>query len=241
MNCYVICYPDSKVPVGKNWADRPLSAEGVAQRLANNPAANVGLLLGPVSGLIDVECDGEEATAAYDRLLGNVLAPSWASKRGKHHLYKYDERLADLPNAVHYEGVEFRLGNGKATHSLCPPSEADGFRREWLVRLDQCPAPRLPEEIIQALLTLPPATKRAKKPAADIPETRNAKVNRLLSYCDRVDLPVVEVRERPRRARIYRSRPLPVQGAGSRRRRQSGDHRVSGRRSQFQVFPCEVS
>ena len=107
---YVICYPGTKVPIGKDWATRGLSAEEVAERRANNPAITVGVLLGPASGVVDVECDGEEATAAYAKLLGTVLTPSWQSTRGRHYLYQYDERLANLPGVVKHEGMEFRLG-----------------------------------------------------------------------------------------------------------------------------------
>ena len=92
--------------------------------------------------------------------------PTWQSARGRHHLYQYDERLAGLANAVHYEGLEFRVGNGKATQSICPPSVVDGVRREWVVSLDQCEPARLPEPIIQALLTLPPAAKRTPSKGA---------------------------------------------------------------------------
>jgi len=82
---YVICYPGTKVPIGKDWASRGLSAEELAERRANNPAITVGVLLGPASGVVDVECDGEEATAAYAKLLGTVLTPSWQSTRGRHY------------------------------------------------------------------------------------------------------------------------------------------------------------
>jgi hypothetical protein len=213
MNCYIICYPDSKIPVGKDWDARPLSADEVARRRTNNPKANVGLLLGPVSGLIDVKCDGDEATAAYTKLLGTNLTPSWQSTRGRHYLYQYDERLVGLANAVHYEGLEFRLGNGKATQSICPPSVVDGVQREWIVSLDQCEAARLPEPIIQALLSLPPAAKRTRR-QADIPETRKAKVDRLLSYCRRAGLPVVDVREDPDWGVLIDLFPCPFKGPG---------------------------
>ena len=45
MNCYIKCYSDSKIPVGKDWAAHPLSAEEVVQRLANNPSAKYDDLL----------------------------------------------------------------------------------------------------------------------------------------------------------------------------------------------------
>ena len=74
--CYIVCYPNSKIPAGAKWNAHPLSAAEIDARRANNPTINVGLLLGPVSGLIDVECDGEEATTAYAKLLGDILTPN---------------------------------------------------------------------------------------------------------------------------------------------------------------------
>ena len=212
--CYIVCYPNSKIPVGEKWDANPLSAAEIDQRRTNNPAINVGLLLGPVSGLIDVECDGEEATAAYAKLLGSILTPSWQSTRGRHYLYQYDERLAGLANAVHYEGLEFRVGNGKATQSICPPSAVDGVHREWIVSLNQCEAARLPEPILQALLTLPPAAKRSRRSHAAAPEVRKGKANKLLSYCRRVGLSVAGNREDPDWGVFIDLFPCPFKGPG---------------------------
>lgn len=69
---YVLLYPNSKVPVGQDWANHTIDEATLARRLEANPAAGVGLLLGPVSGLIDIECDGEEATAAYKEQFGTI-------------------------------------------------------------------------------------------------------------------------------------------------------------------------
>lgn len=198
---YILCYPGTKVPIGKDWATRGLSAEEVAERRANNPAITIGVLLGPVSGLIDVECDGEEATAAYAKLLGTILTPSWQSSRGRHYLYRYDDRLVNLPGVVKYEGVEFRLGNGRSIQSIVPPSIVDGVQRQWVVSLEQCEPAGLPENIIGALLTLPATAKRTRR-QTDIPETRKAKVDRLVGYCERVGLPLADVRE-DHRGRVF--------------------------------------
>ena len=191
---YIICYPGTKVPIGKDWASRGLSVEEVAERRANNPDITLGVLLGPVSNVLDVECDDDEATASYDKHLGTILTPSWRAKRGIHHLYQYDERLANLPGVVKYEGIEFRLGNGKATHSIVPPSIVDGVQRQWIVSPEQCQPAKLPDPIVETLLVLPPAAKQTKR-QTEIPETRKAKVDRLVGYCERVGLPLAGIRE----------------------------------------------
>jgi hypothetical protein len=192
---YVLCYPNSKQPIGVAWQDRTLSAAEAAKSLQDNPRLNVGLALGARSGLIDVECDSPDAADAYTRRLGHLPAPGWQSTRGRHYLYRYDERLAPLPAVVKYDGIEFRLGNLKAAQSICPPSTVDGVRRQWTVSPDQCPPPPLPEDIIEALLALPRAAK-PPKPGIDLPETRRLTLRaRLLRYCDRVGLPVATVQD----------------------------------------------
>ncbi len=71
---YIVCYPNSKVPVGEDWGSRPLSAADIAARRSNNSQLNQGVLFGPVSGLIDLECDSEEATDTYRELIGDTRA-----------------------------------------------------------------------------------------------------------------------------------------------------------------------
>jgi hypothetical protein len=153
---FVICYANEKRPIGNDWGSRTIDAAEVAKRLTNNPALNVGILLGPDTGLVDVECDGTAATAHFDQLFGCVVTPSWRSLRGCHYLFQYDGRLAALPGTVKLDsGLEFRLGNGKQIQSIIPPSTVDGVKREWVVPMGE-PA-RLPEHVIQLLLEQPQA------------------------------------------------------------------------------------
>ncbi|NQU22680.1 MAG: bifunctional DNA primase/polymerase [Candidatus Nealsonbacteria bacterium] len=199
---YVLCYPDSKQPIGKNWGKRGLSEDEMKAALAQNPHLNCGILLGLISGVIDVECDSLDATEAYERELAGVLTPCWQSTRGKHYQFLYDDRLADLPAVVKLpNGLEFRLGNDKAAQSICPPSTVDGVKREWILSPEQCPPAPLPESIINELLTLPPVSK--KRAAIAAPETRNATVNRLIRYCDHVGLAYYEVTDPDAEGRVF--------------------------------------
>lgn len=153
---FVICHADSKRPVGFDWSNNSIDAAELAKRLANNPAANVGILLGPESGFVDVECDSPEAETTFLELFGDIRSPCWASKRGRHHLFRYDARLGDLPGTVKLPSqLEFRLGNGKAVQSVIPPSMVDGVKREWITSMDECEPAPLPEHVIELLLSLP--------------------------------------------------------------------------------------
>ena len=163
-----------------------------AQR-EKHPQANWGLLLGPVSGVVDVKCDSEMATTAYAKLFADISTPSWGSKRGRHYLYRFDPRLESLPGVVKYQEVEFRLGNGKAAQSIIPPSTVDSVRREWIVSPKDCEPAKLPEAVIQALLALPPAAKhRARKPTS--PRREQAKVERIRKWCQEAGIKIACIR-----------------------------------------------
>ncbi|HUT09845.1 MAG TPA: bifunctional DNA primase/polymerase [Thermoguttaceae bacterium] len=193
---YVICYSGQKRPIGDAWQNHTLTWQQVTERLKNDPALNVGILLGPASGVVDVECDSDAATTSYRELFGDVRTPSWQSARGIHHLFQWDERLAGLGSKVDYQAVEFRLGaDEKATQSICPPSVVDGVKREWRVRPDECKPAPLPELVIKGLCALPRAT--AWEDVSDpmfegvYRELRAAKIGKLTDYFSRTETPVV--------------------------------------------------
>ena len=184
---FVLCYPGLKMPIGDDWQHRTLSAEEVRAELAEYPHYNVGIVLGPATG-IDVETDSEEAAQRFAELFQDVRTPSWRAKKGAHSLFRYDARLADLPAVVVMFGIEFRLGNGKAAQSICPPSIVDGVRREWIVKPEDCPLAALPETVVALLLQQP--KRKPRLPATDLPESRNAAVARLQRYCARNGLAI---------------------------------------------------
>ena len=55
----VLIYKGKKRPIGKAWQTRRYTDDELRERFTNNPNLNVGLLLGPDSGVIDIECDGQ--------------------------------------------------------------------------------------------------------------------------------------------------------------------------------------
>jgi hypothetical protein len=131
--------PGGKAPIGESWGVTRPTERTLREMYRRFPAAGVGLLLGPVAGIIDIECDGPEGTDSLRKLLGGdpPMTLGWSSARGPHHLFRYDSRLdcygksiikrPDLP------GVEIRLGEqGKQLQSNCPPTPgSDGKPREW--------------------------------------------------------------------------------------------------------------
>lgn len=95
---------------------------------------NLGLLLGPKSGVIDVELDDGDAKAAWEELrLGEIWTPTYTAGRGPHRLFKWDEGLpAVAMRKVH--GIEIRIGNGgRAAQSVIPPStHHTGIKYQWV-------------------------------------------------------------------------------------------------------------
>ena len=113
---------DGKRPYLDNWPNSPVDPAQVKSQ------DGWGVILGPQSGIIDVECDSPEA---YDHLLdltgGEVpVTVCWMSTRGMHFIFKWSEGWPEKA-VLKYRGVEIRIGNRPA-QSVLPPSGA----RRWV-------------------------------------------------------------------------------------------------------------
>jgi len=85
-----------KVPQGAEWQNKATNSEVV--KLFNSQRFNgVGVLLGAKSGIVDIECDSDEAEETLLELLGGELpnTPTFQSTRGKHYLFKWRDGLPD--------------------------------------------------------------------------------------------------------------------------------------------------
>jgi hypothetical protein len=121
-----------KRPVGAAWPERATGdLTYVKKWLASG--ANVGLLLGRASGVVDVEFDvpaGREQLAAFGIL--DLPTPTWRSARGEHRLFRWDPWM---PQAAFIKAadLEIRIG-GRAAQSVLPPSRhPGGGKYEWIV------------------------------------------------------------------------------------------------------------
>ena len=149
---YVLCGRDKR-PFGRAWQNRSISEEELRERHAADPDAVFGILLGPQSGVVDVECDSQTATANYQGLLGHLRAPCFQSARGVHHLFQYDPRFSQARAVVKIDEIEYRLGGSAAAQSICPPSVVGGVERVWIIHPEECAPPPLPESVIATILT----------------------------------------------------------------------------------------
>lgn len=128
------CPAPGKHPRMNDWGEAASSDEDViAEWLERWPEMNVGLLLGPNSGVVDIEYDTEQGRRTADRLLGEAFTPTYRSSRSTHRLFRWTDDLPRL-SIVKLSGLEVRLGSGgKALQSVLPPSRhGSGAYYEWV-------------------------------------------------------------------------------------------------------------
>jgi len=122
---------NQKRPLGTAWQHRATTNPAdVSRWLAAGD--NVGLLLGPESGVVDVEYDdaaGRDQLSDFGVL--DLPTPTWRSARGEHRLFRWEPWMPQ--SAVVKTGwLELRIG-GRAAQSVLPPSRhPDGVAYEWI-------------------------------------------------------------------------------------------------------------
>ena len=139
-----------KRPLGGAWQTKSEdSPEAISQWLA--AGHNVGLLLGPESGVVDVEFDdpaGVEQLAAFG--ITDIHTPTWRSARGEHRLFRWEPWMPQSA-VVKADSLEIRLG-GRAAQSVLPPSvHPSGERYEWIVPPSLVTIAPFPAQLLRGL------------------------------------------------------------------------------------------
>jgi len=153
------CAAPGKHPVQTDWlAHVTKDEEEIASWFDDGQEWNIGLPLGPASGLADTEWDNDKALATAKKFgLLSVPTPGYSSSRGGHRLWLLDPRLISLPRAkVDIDGLEVRIGGGgKSSQSIIPPSRHHtGKQYRWddgRSPDDVEPAP-MPEALVLAVI-----------------------------------------------------------------------------------------
>lgn len=151
------CATPGKHPAGgEGWHLSATNDEDeIAGWFEGSKPVNVGILLGPASGVVDVELDGDDAKAAWAELgLGEIWTPTYVAGRGPHRLFRWDEGLpAVAVRKVH--GIEVRIGNdGRAAQSVIPPStHHTGRQYQWVDGMspEDVELQPLPEKLVNLL------------------------------------------------------------------------------------------
>ncbi|MCH2204041.1 MAG: AAA family ATPase [Fuerstiella sp.] len=149
--------PRSKMPLLNDWGTKASADPAQIQSwLAQYDDCNWGLLLGPKSGLIDVEDDSAEGREILEAAMEacGVKTPCYKSGKSIHRLFRFDERMETLSASVmRLFGTEWRFGH-QASQSIIPPSvHPSGAPYEWLPGLspDDVEVARLPDELWELL------------------------------------------------------------------------------------------
>jgi hypothetical protein len=120
---------------------------------------NAGLLLGPSTGIIDIEWDDPTAKQYAEQIgLTRIETPTYTSGRSEHRLFLWDDRFSQVEKAVVYPGgLEVRLGVGKkASQSVIPCSwHWKGVQYKWkpTLRIDEVELAKVPEELVRAIVS----------------------------------------------------------------------------------------
>lgn len=150
------CATPGKHPVGDAWETRTTNdEEQILSWFESGEPVNIGVLLGPRSGIIDIELDSPEAKAAWESLgLGEIWTPTYSAGRGPHRLFKWDENLPAV-TVKKPMGIEMRIGNGgTAVQSVIPSStHHTGVPYQWVPGLspDEVEIATLPDRLREML------------------------------------------------------------------------------------------
>ena len=148
-------------PIAAHWDDHAYSVEEIEYEFDRNPDLNVGLLLGRLSGLMEIcTINGDGMQSEYDffELVGDMLplTPTYTSRTKHHRLFRWDERLASLSHhGLRFKSVSIRTDCCGA-YRLLPPSVTEGIRLEWRLHPGDCRGQfeELPYFAVEKLLEL---------------------------------------------------------------------------------------
>jgi hypothetical protein len=140
--------------LGANWP----------AKCSNDPAViaawpedcNIGVLLGPRSGIIDLEYDSDQGEMLVEDWIETtgVVTPSYRSAKSVHRLFRWEDRFELDGAKFGLYGVEFRFGCDKAQSVIPPSLHESGVRYEWIVPPWECEIATLPELIYKQFLNM---------------------------------------------------------------------------------------
>ena len=130
-----------KEPISPQWGLQKPSEAFLKAAYDKRPKGGLGIRLGPMGGLVDVEIDGMGVgDETLCQLMGGDIPETmgWDSRRGPHRLFAWDDRCLLLDNrgqprnVIHFSGIEIRFGTDAQLQSACPPTlSEDGKPRTW--------------------------------------------------------------------------------------------------------------
>jgi len=136
--------------VGQGWPEHCTTEPAKINRwFSDHPDANIGVLLGQKSNVIDLEYDSDEGRQIIEPACIGIITPTYKSAKSVHRLFRYEDRFTPEKAKVGLRGTEWRFGQDSA-QSVFPPSlHETGVRYEWLPGMspDDCAVLSLPDEL----------------------------------------------------------------------------------------------
>jgi hypothetical protein len=150
-----------KHPFYKSWQKNACDDEEVVSDWVNaGRPFNIGVQLGPRSGIIDVEWDNERAKQFAEEMgLTEIETPTFISGRSEHRIFLWDSAMESLTaGVVKPSGLEVRTGAGDSgIQSVFPPSmHWSGVQYRWKdgFGLDDVPVQPLPDHFLRMIVNL---------------------------------------------------------------------------------------
>ena len=121
---------------GTDWQNKATSDSAQIETWWQaNPHSNLGVRLGPASGIVDVEYDDQLGHQTAIRLgLDKIATPTYVSNRSTHRLFQSPSQTLSTKAVEKRDGLEIRLGTSeKGTQSVFPPSiHHTGVMYQWV-------------------------------------------------------------------------------------------------------------
>ena len=132
----------------KQFTERRLSSQELSEMFQRTGAKNIGIVAGPVSGIVVLDVDGEEGDATLKEL--GQLPPTPTVKTGKGRHYYFRQPSFTVNNRVRLmPGLDIRGAGG---YVVAPPSRHENGRQyEWEVDLAQAPFAEVPQWLVAML------------------------------------------------------------------------------------------
>lgn len=127
-----------KVPLIKDWQkSKKASQKEINDWFIRWPDMNVGLVLGPASGIIGIDMDGEAAEEKFLEMAQGVVPETWTYKTpggGKRYLYQLPKNCPTKKWILSLEGDHSELAFlGEGCQTIMPPSiHPNGGIYEWV-------------------------------------------------------------------------------------------------------------
>lgn len=145
--------------VGNKWQEKATTDEDViCDWFTKWPESNIGVLLGPSSGIVDFETDSDEGERKLADWFGGVIPPTpiFSSGKGKHRLFRWRDDFPAQANIPMGWG-DLKLGSGDlGSQSVFPPSRHhSGKQYRWLIHPDEISPAVITDEVFAKIWNNP--------------------------------------------------------------------------------------